>query len=207
MSRPLLITDCDEVLLHMLVHFADWLDEAHGFDFRLDAANFGEAIRDRATGEPVGPERIWPLLDGFFAGEMHRQNLVPGAIEALQAIGEEADIVVLTNLGDGHHAGRVEQLAGFGIRHRVLCNRGGKGRPVAGLLDELRPAVAVFVDDLAVHHRSVAEHAPQVWRLHMIAEPRVAAHMPKAPDAHARIDDWGDAAAWIRARFEEGPAR
>ena len=27
MSRPLLITDCDEVLLHMVAHFADWLDE------------------------------------------------------------------------------------------------------------------------------------------------------------------------------------
>ena len=27
MSRPLLITDCDEVLLHMVSHFADWLDD------------------------------------------------------------------------------------------------------------------------------------------------------------------------------------
>ncbi|MEA3040839.1 MAG: hypothetical protein QOC65_328, partial [Sphingomonadales bacterium] len=37
MSRPLLITDCDEVLLHMLVHFGEWLDEAHGCDLRLDS--------------------------------------------------------------------------------------------------------------------------------------------------------------------------
>ena len=35
MSRPLLITDCDEVLLHMVSHFADWLDEAHDIDFGL----------------------------------------------------------------------------------------------------------------------------------------------------------------------------
>ena len=28
MSRPLLITDCDEVLLHMVAHFDAWLDEA-----------------------------------------------------------------------------------------------------------------------------------------------------------------------------------
>lgn len=206
MTRPLLITDCDEVLLHMLVHFSEWLGEAHGFDFRLESTSFSGAIRDRASGEPVGPERVWPLLDGFFEREMHRQNLVPGALDALRAIGEEAEIVVLTNIGDRHEAGRVEQLARFDIRHRVLCNRGGKGRPVVELLEALKPSAAVFVDDLAVHHESVARHAPEVWRLHMIAEPKVARHMPEAPHAHARIDDWGEAVEWIRARFAEGPA-
>ncbi len=206
MSRPLLITDCDEVLLHMLVHFAEWLDEAHDLHFALDAPGFREAVRHKACGTPVAEERIWPLLNGFFEGEMHRQNVVPGAVDALQAIGEAADIVILTNIGDHYQAGRVEQLARFDIRHRVLCNRGGKGRPVLELLDELQPDAAVFVDDLAVHHQSVAEHAPQVWRLHMIAESKVAAHMPPAPHAHARIDAWGEAPGWILGRLAEGPA-
>ena len=206
MTRPLLITDCDEVLLHMLVHFAEWLDEAHDLSFALDAPGFREAVREKASGAPVGEERIWPLLSGFFESEMHRQNVVPGAVEALRAIGETADIVVLTNIGDDYQAGRIEQLARFDIRHRVLCNRGGKGRPVVELLDELRPSAAVFVDDLAVHHESVAKHAPEVWRLHMIAEPQVARHMPPAPHAHARIDAWDEAADWIGARFAEGPA-
>lgn len=206
MSRPLLITDCDEVLLHMLTHFADWLDEAHDMAFALDAPNFHEAVRHKAGGELVDAARLWPLLDGFFDSEMHRQNVVPGAVEALQAIGEQADIVVLTNIGNEYEAGRVEQLGAFGIRHRVICNRGGKGPPVRDLLESFRPSVTVFVDDLAIHHQSVAEHAPEVWRLHMIAEPRIASHMPAAPDAHARIDDWGEATQWILARFAEGPA-
>ena len=33
MGRPLLLTDCDEVLLHMVAHFQDWLGEAHAIDF------------------------------------------------------------------------------------------------------------------------------------------------------------------------------
>jgi hypothetical protein len=204
-SRPLLITDCDEVLLHMLVHFAEWVEEAHGLTFDLAAPGFRQALRD-GEGRAVGEERIWPLLEDFFRSEMGRQNVVPGAVEALARIGERADIVVLTNVGDEFEAGRVEQLERFDIRHRVLCNRGGKGRPVAELMAEMRPSVAVFIDDLAVHHESVAKHAPEVWRLHMIAEPKVAAHMPAAPHAHARIDDWDEAAAWIEARFAEGPA-
>lgn len=206
MSRPLLISDCDEVLLHMLRHFSDWLGEAHGFDLALNVSSFREAVRDRATGTPVAEERIWPLLDGFFDSEMHRQNVVPGALEALSAIGEVADIVILTNLGDKYHASRVEQLEAFDIRHRVLCNQGGKGRPVRELLNELQPSVAVFVDDLAVHHESVAKHAPDVWRLHLIAEPEAAVHMAPSPLAHARIDEWGEACRWILERFGQGPA-
>ena len=203
MSRPLLITDCDEVLLHMLVHFAAWLDEAHGLHFALDAPGFREAVREKDSGASVHEDRIWPLLDGFFQHEMHRQNVVPGAAEALQAIGEQAEIVILTNIGDEYEAGRVEQLEAFGIRHRVLCNRGGKGRPVAELVARLSPSVTVFIDDLATHHESVAKHAPEVWRLHMIAEPQVAAHMPPAPQAHARIDDWDEARAWVLDRFAQ----
>jgi hypothetical protein len=204
-SRPLLITDCDEVLLHMVSHFADWLDEAHGIGFDLHAPGFRNALLNR-DGEPLAPEEVWPLLDQFFTSEMHRQNIVPGAAEALARIGEHADIVILTNIGDEYEAGRVEQLERFAIRHRVLCNRGGKGAPVAELLAEMKPSAAVFVDDLAPHHESVARHAPQVWRLHMIAEPKLAAHTPPAEHAHARIDDWDEAVGWVEARLAEGPA-
>jgi hypothetical protein len=202
-GRPLLITDCDEVLLHMVSHFADWVAEAHGLSFNLSAPGFRDALRD-GDGQPIAAERVWPLLDGFFASEMHRQNVVPGAVEALAEISAFADIVILTNIGDEYEAGRVEQLERFDIRHRVLCNRGGKGRPVLELIEASGPRATVFVDDLAVHHESVATHAPQVWRLHMIAEPRLAAHTPPAPHAHARIDDWGEAVPWILDRLKGG---
>lgn len=204
-GRPLLVTDCDEVILHMIGHFADWVAEAHGLSFDLTAPGFRDALRG-ADGRPVAEERVWPLLGGFFEGEMHRQNLVPGAAEALREIGGAADIVILTNIGDEYEAGRVEQLERFDIRHRVLCNRGGKGRPVRELIDEMAPASVVFVDDLAVHHESVAKHAPEVWRLHMVAEPRLAAHTPPAAFAHARIDDWPGATSWIVERLARGPA-
>ena len=95
-------------------------------------------MRDR-SGKPVKEERIWALLDLFFDREMHRQNVVPGAVEALRAIGECADIVILTNIGNDYQANRVAQLEAFDIRHRVLCNRGGKGRPVLELIKEMRP--------------------------------------------------------------------
>ena len=202
MSRPLLISDCDDVLLHFASHFADWVDEKHDLLFSLDKPGFANALTDRA-GRPVALETVWPLLDRFFDGEMHRQSIVPGALAALARIGAAADIVILTNIGDQYRANRIEQLGAFDIRHRVLCNQGGKGRPVLELIEEMRPSVTVFVDDLAVHHESVAKHAPAVWRLQMIAEPKLAAITPPAPFADARIDDWPAALPWIVSRLEE----
>lgn len=203
MTRPLLITDCDEVLLHMVSHFRDWLGEAHDVDFAFETGQFGEALSDRRSGEILDRDRVWPLLGEFFEKEMHRQTPVPGAIEALGRIGELADIVILTNIPDLAHPWRVEQLAGHGIRHNVVCNQGGKGVPVKALLEERGPTSAVFVDDLAVHHSSVAKHAPGVWRLHMVAEPELARAVPRAVEAHARIDDWPTATDWIIERLTE----
>ena len=203
MSRPLLITDCDEVLLHMVSHFEAWLGEAHGIDFNFESGTFGGAMTDKVSGAVVGEERVWPLLGEFFEGEMHRQTLVPGALDALGRIGEVADIVILTNLPDAAHPWRVDQLATHGIAHEVVCNRGGKGVPARAIVDRYGASRAAFVDDLPVHHASVAKHAPQVHRLHMIAEPRLAPVIPPAEQAHARIDDWPTATEWLLERLRD----
>lgn len=205
--RPLLITDCDEVLVHMVRHFRTWLDEAHDIDFAMNGGDFAGSMTRRNGGPAPTQEEMWGMLGGFFPAEMSRQTLVPHAAEALAVIGERADIVILTNLSDACQQARVDQLAAFGIAHRVVCNQGGKGAPVARLVAEYGAPVAVFVDDLAVHHESVARHAPAVRRLHMISEPEMAAAVPPAPAAHARIDDWRDARTWIEARFEEATAQ
>ena len=57
MNRPLLITDCDEVLLHMVSHFRDWLADAHGIDFAIEHEDWGEALIRRGTGERVPTSR------------------------------------------------------------------------------------------------------------------------------------------------------
>jgi len=204
MSRPLLITDCDEVLLHMVSHFEAWLDEAHGIAFDFEGGKFVDALTVSKSGEIIAEDRVWPLLQQFFREEMSRQTPVPGAIEALGRIGEVADIVVLTNLGDEAHGWRVEQLASHGIRHEVVTNQGGKGVPARAIIASHSPTVTAFVDDLPVHHGSVAKHAPEVWRVHMVAEPRLAPNVPPAEKAHVRIDDWDRASAWILDKFEKG---
>ncbi|RHW19408.1 HAD family hydrolase [Sphingomonas gilva] len=188
----------------MVRHFGQWVGEAHDIEFTLNGSDFTKAMRRRADDRALEREEMWGLIQGFFPAEMARQTLVPHAREALLALSRTADIVILTNLQDVCRQPRIDQLAAFGIDHRVECNQGGKGEPVARLVAEHGPSATVFVDDLAVHHDSVAQHAPQVHRLHMIAEPDLARVMPPAPAAHARIDDWPAAQAWIEERFATG---
>ena len=201
MSRPLLITDCDEVLLHMVSHFGAWLGEAHEIDFVADGGDFSRAMTRRVDGSVLDRAEMWPLVGGFFDTEMHRQTLVPHAREALAEIATYADVVILTNLEDHRQAPRVEQLRAFGIDYRVVTNQGGKGPPVKALVAEYGATATVFVDDLAHHHQSVSEEAPDVWRLHMISEPRLAPNVPAAPAAHVRIDDWIAAKEWIAGKL------
>ncbi|GAA3999264.1 HAD family hydrolase [Sphingomonas humi] len=201
-SRPLLVTDCDEVLLHMVRHFSAWLEEEHDKLFRPEDGSMASALKRKGSGEVLPSEQVWEHLWGFFASEMHRQTIVPGAVEALGTIGERADIVILTNLGEDSRLGRIEQLARFGIHHEVVCNSGGKGVPLKAIIERHHAGRSVFVDDLAVHHASVAKHSPETYRLHMVAEPGLAAVTAKAEHAHARIDDWALATPWILERLE-----
>lgn len=206
MSRPLLITDCDEVLLHMVVPFRDWLDEVHDVHFSLENHDFVNALRRKACGTVLEGGEVWAMLRAFFATEMHRQYPIEGALEVLESLSAIADIVVLTNIGEAEHEGRIAQLRLLGVEHPVFWNQGGKGAPVRRLIDAYAPSAVLFVDDLAQHHTSVAEHAPEAWRLHMVGEPLMAAHIPVAQAAHARINSWGAAEGWIRERLAQGRA-
>lgn len=204
MNRPLVITDCDEVLLHMVTPWSDWLAEQHGIAFAMSGNDFTRSMHDAQSGEPVPAERMWQLLDQFFTSEMHRQYPVPGAIAAMNRLAEQADVVVLTNLTDGHQQPRTAQLLGHGLDVKVYTNQGPKGPALSRIMAEYQPSRAVFIDDIAVHHGSVAVLAPDVHRLHFCGEPSLAPHIRcahAAGDAHARIDDWTTALPWLLARL------
>ena len=204
MTRPLIISDCDEVLLHMIVPFGQWLDETQDVSFKLIGNDFSSAIRDKVSGEPVEPAEIWRLLGAFFDGEMHRQSPILGAVGAMNTLKQHADVVVLTNLADRHNAARTRQLAQHGIEVRVFTNQGPKGPALQAILDEYKPSHAVFIDDLAQHHGSAAEMVPQIDRLHLCGEPTLAPHITcgfKAGHAHARIDTWELALPWLLGRL------
>jgi FMN phosphatase YigB (HAD superfamily) len=198
MSRPLVVTDCDEVLLHMVRHFREWVGKAHGIAFELNANPFSTMVwRD---GKPLPDEEKWRYLDLFFDTEMHSQTAIEGAVAAIAELGREADVVVLTNLADRYHAARTAQLLGHDIAAPVFTNQGPKGPALRRIIEHYAPSRAVFVDDLAHHLASAADALPGITRLHLCGEPAVAQHIPcalAAGHAHARLDTWAEALPWL----------
>ena len=210
MTRPLIVSDCDEVLLFMVSHFKDWLEASQGVDFHLDGHNFAEALRWKKSGDLLEPADIWKMLGRFFDTEMDTQTAIPGAVEAINTLQEHADVVILTNLVDERREKRAEQLAKVGIEAPVYTNQGPKGPALKAILEEHgadRPTV--FIDDLAQHHASVREVSAAVIRLHMCGEPTIAQAITcarTAGDADARIDQWDEAVPWILKQFERAAA-
>ena len=198
LPKPLIVTDCDEVLLHMVRHFRDWVGEAHGVHFALDANPFSTMVS--RNGEPLSDDEKWRYLDLFFDTQMHRQTAIEGAVAAIAELRREADVVVLTNLGDRYHAPRAAQLRDHGIDLPVVTNQGPKGPALRRIVEQYAPSRAVFVDDIARHLESAAEVLPDISRLHLCGEPAVAPHIPcafAAGHAHARLDSWAEALPWL----------
>jgi hypothetical protein len=200
LPKPLVVTDCDEVLLHMVRHFRDWLGDEHGIEFLLEGNPFVQSVRRKDSDRPVEEAELWGLLNAFFETEMARQTAIAGAAAAIAELQREADVVVLTNLVDRFGESRRNQLRDHGIEVEVVTNQGLKGEAVRRIVEAHAPARAVFIDDLAQHHASAAEVLPDIARLHFCGEPAIAPHVPcalKAGHAHARIDTWDEALPWL----------
>ncbi|MEP3052329.1 MAG: HAD family hydrolase [Erythrobacter sp.] len=208
MSRPLIISDCDEVLLHMVVPFKDWLEAEHGVRFALQGNNFANALRWQKNDEPLEAKDVWRFLGGFFDTQMADQRPIAGAVESINELAQHADVVVLTNLVDERREMRSQQLAALGIDAPVFTNQGPKGPALKAIVEEYKPSRAVFVDDLAQHHHSVAETAPNTLRLHFCGEPMIASQIDcahKAGHANARIDSWNEALPWLLDNLKDEP--
>lgn len=204
-ARPLVVCDCDEVLLHMVAPFRDWLAETQGVLFEMKSNDFSQAMRRADTGELLDKLEIWRLLGAFFDTEMHRQTAIPGAIEALHALSQRADVVVLTNISDSHRDLRQAQLETHGVAVKVYTNQGPKGPALERLIAEYRPSHTFFVDDLPQHHKSARETVGTLTTLHLCGEPMLAPHIDcahEAGHADARIDSWAEALPWLLAELD-----
>ncbi|MBE5073790.1 HAD family hydrolase [Erythrobacteraceae bacterium E2-1 Yellow Sea] len=206
MNRPLIISDCDEVLLHMVVPFKQWLEEDQGVNFDLTDNTFLNALTWQESGAVLEQEDVWHFLRSFFDTEMYRQMPIDGAVAGINRLAEQADVVILTNLQDKRREMRAQQLAEHGVHAEVFTNQGPKGPALKGILDRYQPSRAIFIDDLAQHHKSAAETVPNISRLHFCGEPIIAGQIDcahQAGHAHARIDNWAHALPWLLKELEK----
>lgn len=193
-DRPLVISDADEVLLQFMRQFEIYLDRN---DMWIDLSSFRLQGNIKYKGSDKAVDMTnRNIIDDFFAAETLNFSPVEGAAEALNALSNEAQVIILTNLPLAQKSERQINLSKHGMDYPVIVGSGLKGPAVKSLGEKIN-APLFFLDDIPHNINSVAEYVPTSGRIHMIADPRLSKLIGAAEGASARIDQWQEAQAWI----------
>lgn len=189
-GRPLLIVDADEVLFYFMRGLERFLESRKlYFDWQSYALHGN--IRRRLDDSVVLAEELHLLLQRFFADATEDMEPVDGAAAALERLRDRMQVVVLSNVPALARQARERALARHGMAYPLIANSGSKGPAVSALLRRV-PGPAIFIDDIPHNHTSVARLAPEVHRLHFVADHRLAALLGPAPDCHHRVASWAE---------------
>ncbi len=198
-ERPLIVSDADEVIFAFVRGLEAYLlDNGHFMDLKSFAMRGN--IRATETGEAVSAEAVKALINGYFAERTEQIEPVDGAAEALAALSERAQILVLSNTPLDCREARRRALVKHGMDYPLVANIGRKGGAMAYLAAR-QSAPMFFLDDIPHNISSVARAAGSVTRLHFIADHRLRDMLGAAEDADARIDDWPGARQFIEQRL------
>jgi len=197
-DRPLIICDVDEVILHMILHLEEYLNNK-GMHFLNHSYRLTGNIAHTEDATRVPPDQVKRHLIAFFDEVSHQQAMVPDANTALAELTDQWDIVLLTNLPGSHNKPvRETLLRGMGIPYPVLTNSGPKGGAVAALAGG-RAHPVVFIDDSPTNHRSVQASLPASVQIQFIADQRFLNSVEPEPHIDLLSGDWRETSRFIRS--------
>lgn len=182
----------------MFMHGFERFVGRRGLEMRLDRFALFQAIFRPGEDTHIDVGHGKALFDEFFVTDVEHLEPATGASRALADLAVHAQIVILTNAPAESREGRSRWLAKHDFHYPMVVNSGLKGPAAAALASRTRGPV-VFIDDLLHNLDSVAGDVPGVHTFQMVADPRLRALAPTAPDRHRRIDEWTDLAPAIAA--------
>src|SRR3954453_9473539 len=118
-ERPLLVCDVDEVVVHFTRAFEAYIGER---ELWLDTRSFALTgnIRRRVTGEEVAHADAGRLIAEFFVERTKHLEPIEGAVEWLVAIGQAAEVVMLSNLPHAAAEARRLNLLRHGLNYSLI---------------------------------------------------------------------------------------
>ena len=189
--QPLVICDVDEVVVHFTREFEEFLDQ-RGMELDFSTHSHSFAIsRYKLNKAPVGPVETGKAVDQFFAERTIGMQAIEGAIDSLQSIAQQADVVMLTNLPHAAGDDRRKNLEKHGLNFPVITNSGPKGPAIACIASQVSAPV-VFIDDSPGFITSAFEHAPHVHLIHFIHDERFGRMISPLEFVSLRTDNWRD---------------
>lgn len=195
-GRPLIAVDADEVLVLLAAHLKRFL-AANEIELRL------KEYRLEGTMFPYGAEHPLPFdesiawIGRFFDDEVLRQEALPGAVDALARLAEDAQVMILTNVPQHGREKRIENLTGLGMPYPLVENSGGKGPALAWIRDKVQAPMA-FIDDSPNQIKNAKTTAREVTCIHFAGAELVNTLIPECGEADHRVISWTECEAVIR---------
>ena len=195
-SRPLIICDVDEVLLHFIRGLENHLTRN---GYWLDAKSFALTgnIRRQDNNLAADFEKVQELLTAFLHQDSGSLDAIDGARDALASIADVADIVLLTNVPEKLRSSRISNLDSHGFDHPVITNEGLKG-PAAIEIAKKSGVPVFFLDDTPTNVESVRDALPEAHIIHFIADVRFSSVLAPVDGVHLRTGNWNETHSYIR---------
>ncbi len=195
-DKPLLICDVDEVVLHLVDPFVRVMSE-RGYELRSHSFQLTGNVYHAETGREATREEVHGGLAQLFNEQEQRQELVEGAVEGLNRLAEEIDVLFLTNMPHAFRDTRIGHLVGNGLDHPLVTNTGSKV-PAIRIIETHRDHEVGFIDDTPKNLNHVREGAPDVHLFHFMANGKFRELAGEIDGTHISSGDWKETGAKIR---------
>jgi hypothetical protein len=192
--RPLLICDVDDVVVHFLRDFEDFLG-TRDLELRLTDLHLRGSIFSLADGTVQDDATSASLVQDFFMQRTAHMQAIEGAVDGLLGLSESVQVVMLTNLPHEASDLRKANMKTLGLPFPVVTNSGPKGPAVRALAAKAGGTVA-FVDDNHGFLRSAHDYAPDVKTVHFLHDDRLRQLSPVIPGV--RSDNWTETAQYLQ---------
>ncbi len=195
-TRPLLVCDVDEVILHLVAPFEQLLSE-RGMELRKKLVKLNGNVFYKSDGREADQNDIWEVLNQLFKEQAMRQAVVADATNVLAELANDIDIVLLTNLPHEYGNLRRDYLNSAGIPYPLVTNSGVKG-PAMRWLDQQNYLKTAFMDDTFHHLESVSEHTPETFLIHFMADDEFRNKTKPLDPPVLSTGDWREAGDAVR---------
>ncbi len=197
-DRPLVVCDVDDVVLEFLKPFEAYL-EAKGSKLLHRSYRLHGNIISLETEAALEDSVVSGLIESFFDDQERWQTPFAAAVDTLQHLADNADVVFLTAMPPRF----LDQLH---LHFPMIATETPKG-PVVKALHEERPLPLGFIDDMAHNLHSVGDHVNSCLLIHMMPDSIIHRMAPPPGDHVVRARDWPHAGELLKDHFAAGVLR
>lgn len=193
--RPLVVSDVDDVIVHFLRAFEEYLTR---LELWLDPASLAlnGNIRRQTNSEALPATEVEELISRFFRDMTVRMEPIDDAVAMLTSIADHANVILLTNAPHDVAEARRQNLKSHGLTFPVITNAGPKG-PAIEALSRLSDGRTVFIDDNPGFLKSAHEWVPDIILIHFMQDLRFRRHVRRMEFVHLHTGSWQEAGNFI----------